>query len=172
MLKLTGCLCILLASSGMAYSCVFRLRLELYQIETLMELLTAVEGEITYSRCPLPELLEHLAEHMPKPYDEILMQSSRRMEENTQADIPALWSDVCGQYCAQLVIPKEAYEILLRSGEIFAYSSLEASLKLLRLSQRKLELVFEGRNAEFANRRKLYCCLCYMAGLFSIIILL
>lgn len=137
-----------------------------------MDLLTAVEGEITYSRCPLPELMNHLAEHMPMPYDEILAQGSRRMEENCEPDIPVLWADVCEQYCAQLMVPKEAYEVLLRLGEVFAYPSLEASLKLLRLGQKKMEFLIEGKNAAFAGRRKVYCSLCYMAGLFLIIILL
>lgn len=146
--------------------------MELDQIETLMDLLTAVEGEITYSRCPLPELMNRLAEHMPGPYDEILLQGSRRMEENSEPDIPVLWADVCEQHSARLIVPKEAYEVLLRLGEVFAYTSLEASLKLLRLGQKKLEFLIEARNAEFANRRKVYCSLCYMAGLFLIIILL
>lgn len=172
MLKLAGCICILAASTGMAYSGILRLRMELYQIEILMDLFTAVEGELAYCRCPLPELMGRIAEHMPAPFNAILEQSSSRMEENCEPDIPVLWADACEQYSVQLMVPKEAYEVLLRLGEVFAYSSLESSLKLLRLGQKKLELLMEGRNAEFAGRRKVYCSLCYMAGLFLIILLL
>lgn len=172
MLKAFGCICILLASSGMAYTCVLGLRRELCQMEQLLELLTAIEGEITYSRCPLPELLLHLSGHMPEPYSSMLKQGSSKMEDNSEADIPALWKSVCGQFRTQLVMPGEAYQILLRLGEVFAYPSLEASLQLLGLNRKKLAAIAQGRHAEFAGRRKLCCCLCYMAGLFSIIILL
>ena len=74
MLKLAGCLCILVASSGMAWTLVYGMRQELCQMEQLAELLTAVEGEVTYTRCPLPELLEQLAGHMRTPYRELLQQ--------------------------------------------------------------------------------------------------
>lgn len=172
MLKLLGCICILAASSGMAYSCVLGLRMGLHQTEQLLDLLTAIEGEVTYSRCPLPELLMRLAQHMPEPYRGLLMQAGRKMEDNREADIPVLWKEVCEQYRAQLYIPLEAYQVLLRMGEVFSYSSLDASLQLLQLGRKKLTVAAEGQNAEFAGKRKLYCCLCYMAGLFSIIILL
>lgn len=172
MLKLFGCLCILAASSGMAYSCVRGLRIGLQQIELLLDLLTAMEGEMTYNRCPLPELLVYLAQHTKEPYRELLGQAGRSMEDSTEADIPALWKEVCGQFRMQLQLPQEAYQVLLRMGEVFSYPSLEASLQLLQLGQKKLAALLESRYAEFAGKRKLYCCLCYMAGFFSIIILL
>ena len=68
MLKLCGCVCILAASSGMAYSCILTLYRRLQQTELLSELVTAMEGELTYSRCPLPELLERLSRHISQPY--------------------------------------------------------------------------------------------------------
>lgn len=172
MLRLLGCACILVASSGMAYTCVMGLGRELRQAELLLGLLTAIEGEITYSRCPLPELLLHLSGHMPNPYRGLLAWASRKMEDNTEADIPALWEEACTQFLDQLAMPKEAYSILLRMGEVFSYSSLDASLQLLQLERERLDAVIQGRHAEFAGKRKLYCCLCYMVGLFSMILLL
>lgn len=172
MLKLAGCACILLASSGMAYSCALSLRQKQRQAELLQDLLAAIEGEVTYSRCPLPELLWGISAQMPAPYCGILAQVSRSMEDSREADIAALWKSACGQSRAQLALPKEAYQILLRIGEVFAYSSLESSLKLLQLSQKKLAGLTETLAAESAGKRKLYCCLCYTAGLFSILILL
>lgn len=172
MLKLYGCICILIASSGMAYTCILGLRQRMFQMEQLSDLFTAVEGEITFQRCPLPELFLHLAEHTHEPFDTILMQAGSRMEENSEADIPFLWQEVCGQSAAQLELPGEAYRILLRMGEVFAFSSLESSLQLLAAGKKKLDALIEGQYAEFAGKRKLYCCLCYMAGLFSILILI
>lgn len=172
MLKLFGCLCILAASSGMAYSFVLGLKRELHQTELLMDFLTAMEGEITYHRCPLPELLMQLSQHTPQPYQELLIQGSRKMEDNSEADIPSLWKDVCEQFRPQLCLSSPAYQILLRMGDVFAYSSLEASLQLSALGRKRLSSVMESQSAEFAGRRRLYCCLSYMAGLFSIILLL
>ena len=71
MLKLAGSVCILLASGGMAYTYICSLRKELHQTEQLLELLTVMEGELMYHRCPLPELLVQLSSHMPNPYCEI-----------------------------------------------------------------------------------------------------
>ena len=172
MLRFLGCICILAASSGMEYSCVLGLRQELHQTELLMEFLTALEGEITYHRCPLPEMLGQLSQHMPQPYCRLLLEGSRKMEDNSESDIPLLWKDVCEQFRPQLHIPSGAYQILLRMGEVFAYSSLEASLQLLALGRKKLASFIESQSVEFAGRRRLYCCLSYMAGLFSIILLL
>ncbi len=172
MLKLAGCICILLASCGMAYSLVTGLRKQISQTEALLDFFTAMEGEITYSRCPLPELLLHLSRHQPQPYQEILVLGSRKMEDNSEADIPVLWKDACAQYRPQLALADDDYGVLLRMGEIFAYDSMEASLQLLALCRKKLAVSIESRSAEFAGRRKLYCCLCGMAGLFAIIILL
>lgn len=172
MLKLFGCICILAASSGMAYSCIAGLYGRMRQTELLTELLTAIEGELTYSRCPLPELLIHLSQHMKKPYAELLMQVSSRMEENREADIPVLWKEVCEKLRRQMNLPADAYEVLLRIGEVFSYTSLESSLQLLQPARKRLDAVIQSQYAEFAGKRKLYCCLCYTAGLFSIIILL
>ena len=171
MLKLLGCICILAASGGMAYSCVAGLKQELRQTELLLELLTAMEGEITYSRCPLPDLLAHLAQHMQQPYQQLLQMAGSLMETNQEADIPILWKEVCDRFRPQLHIPAEAYQELLRVGEAFSYTSLDASLQLLGLSRKRLAAVAENRYVEFAGRRKLYCCLCYMAGFFSMILL-
>lgn len=172
MLKLAGCICILLASSGMAYSYICGLHKELRQMAQLQELLTVMEGEITYSRCPLPELLLHLSEHLPEPYHGLLVQCSYRMEDNREADIPVLWKTICEEYQVQLAVPMEAYRILLRIGEVFSYDSLESSLQLLQLSQKQLMALMEKGQADFEGKKKLYCCLCYMAGLFVIILLL
>ena len=172
MLKLLGCICILAASGGMAYSCVAGLRQKLRQTELLLELLTAIEGEITYSRCPLPELLAHLAQHIQQPYGKLLQETGARMEDRIEADIPFLWKEVCGTFRPQLDLPSEAYQVLLRVGEVFSYTSLDASLQLLELGRKRLTAVAESRYAEFAGKRKLYCCLCYMAGPFSMILLL
>ncbi len=46
MLKLAGCICILLASCGMAYSLVTGLRKQISQTEALLDFFTAMEGEI------------------------------------------------------------------------------------------------------------------------------
>ncbi len=172
MLKLLGCICILAASGGMACSCVAGLKQKLRQTELLLDLLTAIEGEITYSRCPLPELLAHLARHTQPPYGKLLEEAGVRMEDSLEADIPVLWKQVCDAFRPQLDLPAEAYQVLLRVGEVFSYTSLEASLQLLGLGRKRLAAVAEGRYSEFAGKRKLYCCLCYMAGLFSIILLL
>lgn len=172
MLKFAGCICILLASTGMAYSYVCGFRRELGQMEQLLELFTVMESEITYSRCPLPELLLQLSAHMPQPYQGLLQSGSSRMEDNRQADIPALWKEACEEVKGQLAIPPQAYQVLLQAGQVFAYTSLESSLQLLKISQNKLSGLIEKNRTEAAGKRKLYCCLCYMAGLFSIIILL
>lgn len=172
MLKLAGCICILLASSGMAYSCIYNLRMELSQSEQLLDLFTVMEGELAYSRCPLPELLLRLSRQMPQPYRQLLEQSSKQMEENQEADIPALWGQSCQKVRRQLMLSPQAYQALIRMGEAFSYTSLESSLQLLRLGQKKMAGLIDERNAEFAGKRKLYCCLSYMAGLFSIILLL
>lgn len=172
MLKIIGSICILLASGGMAYSYICGLRKELCQTEQLLELLTVIEGELMYHRCPLPELLQHLSSHMPKPYCELLKQGSLRMEDNREADIPALWKEVCMEFAEQLVLPPQADQVLLRIGEVFAYHSLEASLQLLALCKQKLADLLAHRHAEFAGKQKLYYCICYMAGLFAIILLL
>ncbi len=172
MLKLAGCLCVLLASSGMAYSFVKGLRRELSQTEQLLDFLVVLEGEISYNRCPLPELLLQLSANMPQPYQELLLQSSRKMEDNREADVPALWRGVCEGLEGQFALQKEARQVLLRTGEVFAYVSLESSLQLLHISQKKLERIIGQKHTEFASQRKLYCCLCYMAGLAAVILLL
>lgn len=175
MLKLCGCVCILAASSGMAYTCILGLYHRLRQTELLADLFTAMEGELTYSRCPLPELLSRLSRHSRQPYAELLMQAARRMEENKEADIPLLWEDVCTQYRRQMSLPSEAYEALLKVGEAFSFSSfssLDASLRLLQPARRKLDVLIRDQYAQLSGKRKLYCCLCYTAGLFFIIILL
>lgn len=171
MLKLAGCICILLASAGMARSFIYGMRQELCQMEQLSELLMAMEGEVTYSRCPLPELLEQMAGHMQTPYREMLLACSRDMEANLEADIPALWQDVCREWKSQLVLSGEAYRILQRMGEAFSYHSLDASLQLLSSGKKRLETLLAESRAEFAEKRKLYSCLCYMTGLCSIILL-
>ncbi len=171
MLKLAGCLCILVASSGMAWTLVYGMRQELCQMEQLAELLTAVEGEVTYTRCPLPELLEQLAGHMRTPYRELLQQCGHAMEESREADIPALWKAACGEWKEQLVLPGEAYQILWRMGEVFTYTSLDSSLQLLQSGRRRLETLMAKEQADFAGKRKLYSCLCYMGGLCSIVLL-
>lgn len=172
MLKLAGCICILLASSGMAYSCIYSLRKEISQSEQLLDLFTVMEGELAYSRCPLPELLARLSGQLAEPYSQLFLQSSSRMEENREADIPTIWSQCCEQARRQLFLSPQAYQALLRMGEAFSYTSLESSLQLLRLGQKKMADILARRNGEFAGKRKLYCCLSYMAGLFSIILLL
>ncbi len=172
MLKLAGCLLIFAASGGMAYSLVLGLHSQIWQMERLLHLIVAIEGEVSYCRCPLPELLLQLAGHQQEPYKKLLLQASRQMEDNKEADIPALWQEICGQFEKELDIPKEAYQVLLRVGEVFSYTSLESSVQLLQFGKKRLAETIECRSAQYADRKKLYCCLCYMAGFCAVILLL
>lgn len=172
MLKVFGCLFLFTASSGMAYSLVLGLHSQLHQTELLLGMLTAMEGEVAYSRSPLPELLTQLAGHLQEPYCKLLLEASRRMEDNREADVPALWKESCDQLHQQLSLPQEAYEVLLRVGEVFSYTSLESSLQLLRLGKKRLDEIMQRQYAEYAGKRKLYCCLCYMAGFCCMVLLL
>lgn len=172
MLKLAGSLCVMMAASGMAYTYSYGLRRGYLQMEQFMELLTVIESEILYSRCPLPELLAHLSMHLPQPYQGILAQCSQRMEDNKEADIPALWKRSCEEYRAAFHMPAEACQILLQAGNVFSYTSLDSSMQLLQASRKKLAAMMEKTQAESEGKKKLYCCLCYMAGFCTVIMLL
>ena len=171
MLKCAGCAIVLLAAAGMSYTLNRALLHSLSQLEGLLELHAVFEAELSYCRYPLPEMLQHLSAHVLPSYERLLAELGKCMEENREADAALLWKEACGKNKRILALPPEGYAALCRMGEMFCYHSMDAALELLRLNSRNISRLLEDGRSEYKNRKKVYCSICCMAGLFVVILL-
>ena len=165
MLKVVGCLCILIGGGAARMLLVNAARGEIAALSDLLSALRTMEDEIRLNRTPLPRLLTRLAagrEGAAAAYFRAVAAAARRGEP-----LPEIWK-------------REAVQLPLKKNELAVWEELgdklsgdeESVLKALEFAGRQLLRTLEKKREQQSDQEKRSTALCFSSAALLIILLI
>lgn len=172
MIKLIGCLFILLSSSGIGYMLgskyTFRVR-ELKLLKTAMQML---ETEIIYSHTPLPDAFASAGKKSLSPIKEIFNLMAENLMKREFSSVGDALDDALKKNTIRLSLSKEDIEIIKTFGYSIGDSDTDGQAKSFKLILKQLDIQ-EMNAQELKNKNeKMFKNLGFLAGLAITILLL
>lgn len=172
MLKIAGCMMILVASIGLAVSIRVDLKLHQNRLLELRRLLTEIFWEMTYSMQPVEMVLLYQTDTKDLCLAGILKEIGERLREKEASCGPDIWREVFAERRKELGLKAEEAELIEESGRAFFGKSMEENQKVLSFYQERLDFLIETERKERKEKQKVYQTVCIMSGLIVIILLI
>ena len=172
MLKFTGCILIVVASSVMGYMRGLDIQRHLEDVQTIRQLFLMLKSEIKYAKTPFAEAFYHIGRRMEGQYAKWLMQLSRELEEKTGAVFINVWSSTIENCLKDTYLSREDLNRLKEAGVHMGYMDEEMQLGAIRLFLEQLEIEIQQIRENIAVQRRLCNCLGVMGGIFLAVILM
>ncbi len=172
MLKLIGCILILGASIGLAYSIQCELKNHLQLLYEIQRLLTDILYEEQYSMQPV----EYILLHKIKTKEETLAEICREIGEvlmERKADCGAeVWRRAFRKRRKSLALTEEEGLVIEAAGGAFFGKSMEENRKMLSYYEERLAFLIETERKERREKQKVYQTASIMCGLILMILLI
>lgn len=171
MLKLVGCVLIMIASIGLAYNIQIELKQHQNRLFELRSLLTKIFWEMNYSMRPVEMVLLYQIKTQDECLDRILQEIGEHLVKKEAKSGEDVWREVFRKHRRELGLKTEESEIIEQAGRAFFGKSVEENQKVLSLYQDRLDFLIEMERKERKEKQKVYQTVCVMSGLVLIILL-
>ena len=171
MLKLTGCMIILVASLGFACSIRTELKRHLEMLYRIRKLLTDIFYEEQYSMQPVELILKYSIRTEEECLNTILKRIGDGLLQKEAGRGEEIWRTVFMEYQKQLGLGEEEIEIVANAGSAYFGKCMEENQKLLSLYLERLNDLIETERKERREKQKVYQTVSIMCGLILMILL-
>lgn len=171
MLKIAGCVLIMIASIGFAYSIQVELKQHQNRLFELRSLLNKVFWEMNYSLRPVEMVLLYQIETWDECLTQILHEIGETLTKKEAKSGEDVWREVFRKHRKELGLKAEESEIIEQAGRAFFGKSVEENQKILSLYQERLDFLIEVERKERKEKQKVYQTVCVTSGLVLIILL-
>lgn len=164
LLKLTGTVFIVMATTLMGIFRAEDIREQYRQMGQIQRFLSLLESEIRYGRTHLGEAFIHIAHQMQEPYRSWLLSMEKDMEKTDAGRFEEIWSRRVEEKLRKSGLSGQELERLTQLGGQFGAMDLELQLRVLDLYQEQLRLHMEEARENIRTRVRLCHCLGVMSG--------
>ena len=171
MLKLLGCMLILLASLGGAYSISMELKRHLELLYELRSLLSGILWEMNYSMLPLENILLYQVKTADEHLLHICESIGTGLLQKEAGNGGEVWRACFAAHRQELKLTEEESEVIEQAGNAYFGKSMEENQKILSLYLERLDFLIEGERQERREKQKVYQTVCVMSGLVLMILL-
>lgn len=171
MLKVLGCILILLASLGGAYCISLELLHHLALLYELRSLLSNILWEMRYSMQPIELILLYQVRTEDKRLLHICKEIGTRLLKKEAQSGSAVWREVFFAHRKELGLKEAEGEVIEDAGNAYFGKSIEENQKILSLYLERLDFLIEGERQERREKQKVYQTVCIMSGLVLMILL-
>lgn len=172
MMKLSGALFVILATTFLGVKKADDIQEEYRQMRYLQRMVSMIESEIRYARSHLGEIFFHIAGHAKEPYKEWLLSMRREMSLGSGRAFEDIWSQSVKGYLTQTGLPKGEVDRLIQLGGQLGVPDMEHQLGVLELYQKQLSVSMEEMHEAMGARVKLCRCLGVMGGMLIAVLLI
>ena len=172
LLKLSGCLLVIAATTlgGMVYA--GSLKEQYRQIRYLQRLMYMIESELRYAHAHLGEIFLHVSRRVQEPYKGWLLAMRRKMGQLDSGAFETIWGQAVEENLRHSGLPQRELERLTQLGGQLGVMDLNLQLKVLTLYQEQLSLNMEEAREGMQTKVRLCHCLGVMSGLLVAVLLL
>ncbi|MGF0034099.1 stage III sporulation protein AB [Bariatricus sp. SGI.154] len=172
LLKITGALLIVGATSWGGIIAAARLQNQYAQMQYLQRLIYRLKSEIQYANSYLGEAFRQIGSNSVEPYRRWMFALSEQMERRNGHVFADIWEENVREYLDGSGLPEDTLERLLRLGGQLGIADIEMQVKLLELYLEELKLAMEEMREGMKSKIRLYHCLGVMSGIFVTVLLI
>lgn len=170
--KITGCIMIVAASLGLAYTIKRELTEHLRLLYEVRSILVSLSCEAVCSMQPVEILLSRFSGTKEEKLKEILKRIRERLLAREDGRGEEVWCEEFERSKKKLGFTEEEIEILKGAGVAFFGKSLEENKKQLSITLERLDFVIEHTREEQKSKQKVYQTVSVMCGFLLIILLI
>lgn len=172
MIKLIGCLVILISSSGVGYIAGSRFGMRVKELRLLKISLQMLETEIAYANTPLPQALEAVYLKSSYPVNQIFKNACELLKKRMYSTVGEAFEKAIGMCSDILSLTAEDIGILKSFGYTLGTSDIDGQLKSFKMVMKQLESQEVKAEADMGRNEKMYKNLGVLAGLAVSVLLL
>lgn len=172
LVKLLGCLLILISTSGFGYFKGLEYRKHIDEIQRLKHVIWQLRGEMKYTRLPLDAICRKLQTQTEEPYASWLRNISKRILEKGAMNLGVLWEEVTKKDLKELFLTTSEMAELSQLGYQLGHMDIGMQEQILCWYEEQLEEKRKKLSEKLDEKRRLCNCLGVMGGIFLIIVLL
>lgn len=172
MLKLTGCVLILIAGIGFGVSNSFYMKKQLEQLISFQETLYWIAGETKHFHRPLPEVFALLAKEKGGVYKKVFAMIEKRLLECKYALGSEVWQKSFLEYQKEFICTREEFDVLLKSGCFLDAKEFKTQEKELTFYEMQIGRMIEKRQRELKEKQRIGMYASVLTGVFFMILLL
>lgn len=170
MLKMTGCLFIILTCTGMGFYLSKMYRDRPKQIREWMTALKIIEAEIMYNATPILLLSKQLSNQTSPPCQMFFRTLNSELQKSSQS-LAESWDKAMLHYEKYSVLKKKEISILLQFGHSLGKYNQREQEKHIQLTLKHLENEEADARDEQIKYEKMYRNLGFLLGLFIVLLL-
>lgn len=171
MVKLVGCVLVLLCSGALGTAGAWDLKRHCTELQLLKQAIYMLRGEIKYSRATLPEIFGILAERAAAPFSDFFGNLEQEMARQEGRSLKQIWEQEMKRSLADSSLKKEEKRKLGLLGDGLGYLDLEMQLSTIELYLEQLNEDMAKASGELEEKQKLYRSLGIAGGVFLVILL-
>ena len=171
-LKITGCICIILACSGYGFSKGKEYKKHVDELGELRRIAMMFATETSYSKLPIAELAVRISKKVIEPYKSWLIGLSNSLQKEKQHTLMQVWQEETTYLLAKLSLSEEEEEELKHLGRQIGNYNIQMQETAFRWYASCLEERRDRLLKEVSEKQRLCNSLGLLAGIFLVIILI
>ena len=169
--KVVGCILIILSSTLMGFYCSSELRSRINDLKELRKIIMLLRGDIRYGNTPLPEAINAIAKRHDGNFKNFLVKVSDSLSERLGNTFSQIWAQAVEKELHITSLSKRDKYQMIQFGEHLGYLDKEMQLNTLDLYIAQLDDEIRELSETVKEKTYLYNSLGIMAGIFMAIIL-
>lgn len=170
--RITGCICIGLASWFVGMELEQRLKQKWLFLKEMKELLAFLEKEMTYRRSTAETALETAAGNCRTCLRELLLSVSEKIRQRSGADFQTIWEEQVRLMIPERMLEKEQYQAVCEAASALCQTDTVMQRRMIETQNARFLQLCEQAQQNFLEKSRLYRRLSTAAGVFLMILLI
>ncbi|HPU00261.1 MAG: hypothetical protein GX890_04740 [Firmicutes bacterium] len=170
--KLTGTVCIMVATVAFGEAKARALALRVRQLQQFQRSLKLLSAEIAYSRSLLPYAFQAVARQLEPPVSELYRSAAAKLLAGDERSAGEIWESAVAEIYPQSAFTGADLEILAGAGVSLGATDEEDQLRQIGLTLQHLELALETALEQKRQNEKMWRYLGFAGGAALVILLL
>ena len=172
MIKIIGCVVILIASTVAGFIYSERLKYRVFQLNEIQRAVYQLQNEITYVHALLPDAFKSMADKSKEPINELFNKTSELLSDNEYENVYEAMKASVNLTKSKLYINSDDINVILDLSKTLGGSDIQGQNSMFTLTIANLKKQIRI-SEEFMNKNiKMYRCLGFSFGAMLVIVLI
>jgi stage III sporulation protein AB len=164
MVKIIGCILIILASTCAGFVFSENLKKRLKQLRELLRAIVQLENEIVYTHTPLPEAFNNVSEKSRDVINILFLKASKNLFSNKSGSVYLAFNDAIAENKDSINLLQSDIDILLDLSKALGCSDLEGHKNVFLLAKNELNKKIIDAEDTMKKNSKMYKYLGFSFG--------
>lgn len=171
-LKLTGCILIIFSASVLGIYYSFKGDFRITDLNEMKKALTVLISEIEFNMSTLGEAMKNISEKVDEPVKNILLEFSRKLENNDGEAAYCIWKEVLRENAKNTYFHEKDLESLISFGKSLGCLDRKMQINNIKLILDYIDGNIENLLEKNRQNKRMYQSLGFLGGLIIAVILI